>query len=104
MPEIFLLVVVATCELFVKVWEVDLADGVLIAIGIVVTGHLRLDTKGVAVLGKLQSSSGSPFGVPFHPKYLKYAHQTVSQPIPGTNTSRLTRYLQFPTAAVIAVM
>lgn len=53
----------------------DDGDGSVVT---VVTGHLRLDTKGIAVLGKLQSSSGSPFGVPFHPKYLKYAHQTVS--------------------------
>ena len=44
---------------------------------LVVTDMYKLDLKGIVVLGKLEAGSGIPFGLPFQPKFWKYAHETV---------------------------
>lgn len=63
-PEIFLTVVIST----------------------ILTGVLRLDHEGVAVLGKLEGGLHSPFGIPFRTSFLQHFRRTL------------------PTAAVIAVV
>jgi len=54
------------------------------------TGHYKLDLKGIVVLGKLEAGKGLPFGLPFQPKLWKYAHETVSSAhhAEGTNKNR----------------
>jgi hypothetical protein len=73
----------------------------------VVTGTCRLDKLGIDVLGKIQTGAGSPFGLPFTTKYLKYFKETVSRSLPASIAQPSNQNLagfQFPTAAVIAVV
>jgi hypothetical protein len=86
-PEIFILVVVATGEFGLLDRQHSsthvLISGLRLAMK-ALTGHYKLDLKGIVVLGKLEAGKGLPFGLPFQPKLWKYAHETVS----GAHLSR----------------
>ena len=80
-PEIFILVVVATGEYGVKNQQHSYTHVLISSLRPAtkaLTGHYKLDLKGIVVLGKLEAGKGLPFGLPFQPKLWKYAHETVS--------------------------
>jgi MFS superfamily sulfate permease-like transporter len=86
LPEIFIVVLVSTSE-----WRCGgrfvMLGGLCLNIFLscaVVTGTCRLDKLGIDVLGKIQTGAGSPFGLPFTTKYLKYFKETVSRSLPAS--------------------
>lgn len=76
-PEIFIIVVLATCTLRGSRSLPHRADHKLSE---VITAKFRLDEKGVLILGKLEGGRGIPFDNPFRPRHLKYFKATVRTP------------------------
>ena len=102
-PEIFIIVVLATCGLCVSN---DFRVALIVLRLKVITAKFRLDEKGVLILGELEGGRGIPFDNPFKPRHLKYFKATVRLPPFVVTMRMLTRNatLQFPTAVVIAVV